>query len=377
MKKKLLTIALCTAMGMLLCACGKTNPTGTENVTGTPTGTADLTPQPTATLSPLEEAYLALPVTDYEEYVESTVLPEGYLGLEVDEITESDVDAYIQTVLEENKERVVKETALEMGDIAIIDYIGYIEGVMQDGASDYSQEIELGNSGYIDGFDEGLVGAKKGDTVVLNLKYPDNYFEKEKAGKDVTFEVKILSSAAQVLPEFTDELVTEVTSGSYTTVADFRLFAKGFLQEEARYTEVMDYLVENTTFGKMNEDYIAASLAFEKEYYAVMYGCESVAEFEEVFGAEESVIMWSMAEKRIRRYEQDRIVLYCVAKAENLELSEDEFIKRVTDYAESQGMTYAEIMVAEDEKALRQSMMMELAMEHLLDNVDVADKEAE
>ena len=377
MKKKILTITVCAAMGILLCACGKTNPTGNNNLTGTPTGTTELTPQPTPTLSPLEEKYLAMPVTDYEEYVATTVLPEGYLDLEVDAITEADVDAYVQETLAANKNRVVKDTALEIGDIVIIDYYGYIDGVMQDEASDYSQEIELGNSGYIDGFDEGLVGAKKGDTVVLNLKFPDNYWEKEKAGNDVTFEVTILSSAAQVLPEFTDEFVTEVTEGTCTTTEDYRLYAKGFLQEEVRYNTVMDYLVENATFGKMNEDYIAASLAFEKEYYAAMYGCTSVAEFEEIFGAEESVIMWAMAEKRIRRYEQDRIALYCVAKAENLEMTEDEFIARVTDYAMSMGVTYADVVATEGESALRQSMMMEFAMELLLEETTVVTKEAE
>ena len=109
----------------------------------------------------------------------------------------------------------------------------------------------------------------------------------------------------------------------------------------------------------------------------MQYLCESVEELEEAMGEETIAFLWEMVERQIRRYEQERVVLYCVAKAEGLELTEDEFIKRVTEYAESLGMTYAQILEIEDEKTLRQSMVMEAAMEHLLENIVVVDKEAE
>lgn len=377
MRKKMLTAIVCVAMSMALCACNTTDPVVSEKPTGTVTNAITLptaTAGPTATPTEVEEAYASLPITNYDDYVASTVLPEGYIGFEVEKITDHDVDVYIQEVLENNKERVLKDGPLELGDIAIIDYTGYLDGVAFEDGTDAGKELELGSGEFIEGFEEGLVGAKKGDTVSLNLKFPEEYHSAEMAGKDVVFEVKIHSSAAQVVPEFTDEFVTKVTSGEYTTTEDFRMYAKGFLTEERKYTGIMDYLVENAEFGKLNEDYISAAFDLEKQYYAMMYGFTSVEEFESVFGSDASKVLWTMVEKQIRRYEQDRIVLYCVAKAENLELSEDEYTEAVTEYAASNNMTLEQLYEVQDEATLRQSMLMEKALEHVLVNIVEVEK---
>lgn len=368
---------VCVAMSMALCACNTTNPAGGKNPTQAPadvTLPATSTPGPTATPTEIEEGYAELPITNYDDYAATTVLPEGYIGFEVDKITEKDVDIYVQEVLENNKDRVLKDGPLEMGDIAIIDYVGYLDGVAFEGGTDVSKELELGSGEFMEGFEEGLVGAKKGDTVSLNLKFPEDYWSEEMAGKEVVFEVKIHSSAALVLPEFTNEFVTEITSGEYTTVEEFRMYAKGFLAEERKYNSIMDYLVENAEFGKLNEDYISAAFDLEKQYYALMYGFNSVEEFETVFGEEASEVLWTMVEKQIRRYEQDRIVLYCVAKAENIELSETEYNEAVAEYAASNSMTLEELYEIQDEATLRQSMLMEKALEHLLVNIVEVEK---
>lgn len=379
MKKKMLTAALCVTMSAMLCACNTTNPAGGKNEAAGVTMTATSTPAPTATPTALELAYRNLPVSDYDDYVATTVLPEGYIGFEVAAVTEADVDAYVQEVLDNNRVREVKDTPLELGDIAIIDYVGYLDGATFEGGSAQSTELELGSGSMFmyEGFEEGLVGAKKGDSVVLNLKVAEDYWEADLAGKDVTFEVTIHSSATQVLPEFTDEFVTTLTSGAYTTTADFRSYALGFLEEERRYNKIMDYLVENTVFNDMNEEYIQAAFELEKEYWALQYGCASVEELELYMGADTAAFLWQLVEEQVRSYEQERVILYCVAKAENLELTEDEFIRRATEYAESVEMTYAELLEIENEKTLRQSLLMEYAMEHLLKNVVIVEKEAE
>lgn len=374
MKKKMLTAAVCAALSLALCACGS-NPTGAKNPTEASVPTD--TPAPTATPTALEQAYANLPISDYDEYVESTVLPEGYIGFEVEKVTEADVDVYVQEVLENNKVRELKEGPLEMGDIAIIDYTGYVDGVTFEGGSDVGAELELGSNYFIEGFEEGLVGAKKGDTVVLNLKFKDDYWAEDLAGKDVMFEVKINSASGMVLAEFTDEFVTKLTGGTYTTVEDFRSYAKGFLTEQRKYNSVMDYLVENATFGKFNEEYVQAAFVLEKEYYAMQYGYASVEEFETAFSAEASVVLWQMVENEIRRYEQDRVALYCVAKEQNLTFSEDEYATAVAEYAAENGMTVAELYKLQDEKSLRQSMLMEKALELLLDSIVEVEKGAE
>lgn len=376
MKKRWYTAAVCVAMSMALCACSNTNQT-VNDTTPTPVvgpETPESTPAATATPTVIQQMEENLPLTNYEEYVESTVLPEGYRAIEVEKVTEAEVDAYVQEVLENNKERQLKDGAIELGDIAIIDYTGYMDGVTFEGGSDVGFEMEVGNANFIEGFETGLVGAKKGETVTLNLKFPENYHSTDLAGKDVMFEVKINSVAAQVLPEFTDEFVTEITSGEYTTTKDFRDYSRGFLSEERRYNTVMDYLVDNATFGKLNEEYITAAFELEKEYYALMYGCESVAQFEEVYGAETSGMLWELVEYQIRRYEKDRVVLYCVAKAENMELSDETYNLKLAEYADSVGVTVEDVLAVQDEASLRQSMLMESALEFLLESAVEVEK---
>ncbi len=373
MKKKLLFVAVCAAMGMALGACNnkETKKTGGNATTTTTLTPAVTTEQPEVTKSPLELAAEGLLVTDYELYVESTVLPEGYKGIEVQAITDADVDGYIEEVRNANRERVLKDASQPIveTDIVIIDYVGYLDGVAFEGGTAYSAEVEIGAGGFIPGFEEGIIGAKKGDKLSLPLKFPEDYWDEEMAGKDVVFEITIHSVAAQVAPEFTDEFVTTITGGEYTTIGDFRLFSKGFLTEERKYNAVMDYLVENTTFEKMDEKYIMDSLDFEKLYYSYVYGFASVEEFESIFGAEASEVLWASREKAIRRLEQERVALYSVAKAEGLTLTESEFTEKATEYAESLEITLEELLADQEVATLRQSMLMESALELLLDSV--------
>lgn len=381
MKKKFIATALCVSVAMALCACGTKTPGESGVPTSMPTellatSTPEATPEVTTAPS-LDEAYAALPVTDYEEYVETTVLPEGYVGFEVVKITEADVDAYVQEVLENHKDRELKDGPVENTDIVIIDYTGYMDGVTFEGGSDMGAELEIGSGTFIEGFEEGLIGAMKGETRSLELKFPEDYHSAAHAGKEVVFEVKVNSIAAQVLPEFTDDFVAEVTSGEYSTTEEFRGYAMGYLAEERKYTEIMDYLVENATFGALNEEYIAETFELEKEYYAMMYGYNNVAEFEAAFGVENSTVLWAMVEKQIRRYEQDRIALYCVAKAENLTLEEEEYQAAIAEYAESNGMTVEKIYEIQDEASMRQSMLMEEALEYLLNNIVEVEEGAE
>ena len=207
---------------------------------------------------------------------------------------------------------------------------------------------------FIEGFEEGLVGAQSGDSLVMNLKFADDYWAPDLAGKDVVFEVKINSAAAMVVAEFTDEFVTTLTEGAYTTTEDFRSYAKGFLTEERKYNTVMDYLVENATFGKFNEEYVQQAFVLEKEYYALMYGFSSVEEFEERFTPEASAVLWQMVEQEIRRYEQDRVVLYCVAKEHNITFAEEEYTTAVEEYAAENGFTVEALYEMQSEESLRQ-----------------------
>lgn len=359
MRKKILAAVLCLSMGLTVCGCRESKK---------PEQGGTVTPQITGTETS--------PITDYDDYLATTILPEKYLGIEVDAITEAEIEAYIQEILEGNKERELKDGPLEEGDIAIINYVGYLDGVTFEGGSDFGVEVEVGNSGFIDGFDEGLIGAKKGETKILDLKFPDPYERNpDLAGKDVMFEVKINSAAAQITPEFTDEFITNWSEGEYTSAEAYREDTVEYLTQERIYLTVTDYLVENSAFVKINEEFVQEYFEAQKLIYAEYYGFSDVASLEEYLGEEGSNMLWTVIEEKARRDEQARVALYCVAIAENMTLTEDEFTKSATELAASEGMTLEVFLAQMGEKAVRQELLMMNALNYVMDNVVMKGEE--
>ncbi|MGN1083916.1 MAG: trigger factor, partial [Lachnospiraceae bacterium] len=322
MRKKILATLVCAAMGLAMCACSRTTPTDSE--IPTPQG---VTPDATVTTSPTEtggDTAEEVPITNYEDCVAVTKLAKDYIGIPVEKVTDAELEAYILEVLEENMLLEEKDGTVENGDVANIDFTGYLDNEPFEGGSDVGFDLEIGSGQFIEGFEEGLVGAKKGETRSLELTFPEDYRNNpDMAGKAVVFEVKVNAICRYVLPELTDEFIKELTSEEYTTVQAFKEYSLGLLTEEKEYLAVMDYLVENTEFAELNEAYIQASLDSMKSYYelyAQMFGVD-LETFFLYSGIPDSKAFWTEMESQMRRAEQERIVLYCVAKAEGITLT--------------------------------------------------------
>lgn len=365
MKKRFLAGALCAAMAVTMCACNvATKPTDTI-----PTPQLGATEAPTATTAPTEAVEEEIPITNYEECVAATTLPEKYLGIEVEKITDAEVDAYIQEILETYPSLEEKEGPVENGDTVNLDYVGTSEGEEFDSGN---MDLEIGSGSTIDGFEDGIVGAALGETRVLELTFPDPYTPNtDLSGKEAIFEVTVNSISRYVVQDFTDEVINELTGGEYTTTEAFTEYAFKLLTEEREYMSVMDYMVENTTFGELNEAYIEASLNSMKDYYgyyAALYGMD-VETFMLYQGVTDADAFWADMKEEMRRAEQERIVLYCVAKAENITITEEEYTESATALAESYGVTLEEFLADQDESYVRQSILMERALELLLENI--------
>ncbi|MBQ9767473.1 MAG: trigger factor [Lachnospiraceae bacterium] len=377
MRKKFLATMLCVAMGLTMCACGATTPSSSD--IPTPEVTATEAPEATATVAPTEganEEAEALPITNYDDCVATTTLPESYVGIEVAKITDEDVQAYFDELRLQNMALEEVDRAVEEGDVANIDFTGYIDGVAFDGGADTGFDLEIGSGQFIEGFEEGLIGAVKGETRSLELAFPEDYYSTDLAGKDVVFEVKVNTVSEYVLPEMTDDFVNKITSGEYTNVADFTEYANGLLTEEQEYMSVMDYLVENSTFGELNEAYVQASLDSMKEYYesyAAMFGVD-MESFMQMMGVTDTETFWNDMAEEMRRSEKERIVLYCVAKAENITLTEEEFTSSATELAESYSLTLDEFLADYDRTYVEQSILMERGLAYLLDNIVTVEK---
>jgi trigger factor len=117
-------------------------------------------------------------------------------------------------------EDVLETRAAQMGDISVIDFEGFVDGKALENGAGQDQNLELGSKQFIEGYEEGIVGMKVGETRTINLKFPTPYHSAELAGKPVDFKVTLKALKKKVLPELTDELLK--TIGANQTVEEFK-----------------------------------------------------------------------------------------------------------------------------------------------------------
>jgi len=176
----------------------------------------------------------------------------------VADITDSDIDAMIDKLRKQRSEWREVQRPAEESDRVNADYKGTIDGESFAGGEGEDLEIVIGSGSMIEGFESGLVGAKVGDTVEMDLKFPDDYQSKEVAGKDVHFSVAINAVEESELPEINEEFLKTfgVTDGSVDT---FRDELKSNMQRELEKnikakikSDVMDALLVENTFDIPN-----------------------------------------------------------------------------------------------------------------------------
>lgn len=188
----------------------------------------------------------------------------NYIGIEASAaepvVEDGLVDMYIQLyVLPQNAEsEVVENGTVEIGDIANIDFTGYLDGEAFDGGTGTGYDLMIGSHQFIDGFEDGLVGVKAGETVSLDLAFPDPYDTNPAlSGEPVVFEVTVNSITRQNLPEYTDEFVQSLNIEGCTTKKDF----EDYLYNSFYDSEVQTY--ENTIENTLT-DTIMSECTFEE-----------------------------------------------------------------------------------------------------------------
>ena len=171
-----------------------------------------------------------------------TVKPEVKLGdyksveykVEKEEITEEKVNEQIETLRNQHSEEILKEEGtIENGNIAVIDFEGFVDGVAFDGGKGTEYPLEIGSHSFIEGFEEQLIGMATDEEKDINVTFPENYAA-ELAGKPATFHVKVDGIKVKQLPELNDEFVAELEMGEEVkTVEDLKNHVKEDLQKNA------------------------------------------------------------------------------------------------------------------------------------------------
>lgn len=373
MRKKLLVFATISAMLFAATACSK----GGNDAVPTPEP-GQATVSPTAEAGSSTDTTEEAPYSNYDDYVADTVLPASYLGIEVKKVTDEDVNSYIQELLDESVYTEEVDHEVRTGDVVDIDYTGYMDGVAFDGGTGNIGTLEIGSGAFIDGFEDQLIGMKKGETRTIQVTFPDPYTNNpDYAGKAAEFVVTLNSVLQWVTPELTDAFVTELTEEQYTNTTDFLVAAREMLEYEQEYNDITKFLIENTTFNKLNTEMINYSYESTRSYYelyASMYGLD-LDTFLLYNGIYDTASFWTDLQTRYEEEEKIRVALYSIAIKENITLTEEERVELLTEIAADSGMTYEEFMEQQTstEEQTNQALYMEKALNYLRDNKVLVD----
>ncbi len=381
MKKKTAVLILCALMAAGLAACGGKGGENSSSVTGESIETSAVSS------SSQEDAVMSIPLTEGDDWkLEDCIVLGNYKGLKitktVGQVTDEEVDSYIQS--QATAEEVTDENAaVQDGDTVNIDYVGKIDGQEFDGGSAQGSVLVIGSDTFIDGFEDGLIGMKKGETKDLNLKFPDDYGNTDVAGKDVVFTVTLNSISRA--PEQDDAWVSSYTDGEYTTMDDYRAYMKESLQkgnEEAAdqqlNSDAWEQVESACTFLKLPKSYVEdGSEEFEKNVtsQAEQYNL-SLDDFIEQNGltAEE----YKVRKEQYGRYTaESRLLLDALMQAEQLTDDSQEYQDALAETEKAWGMTADALKEQYGEDTLKQYVETQMVLDKVIGYADVTETQTD
>ena len=167
-------------------------------------------------------------------FVKPVVTIDGYKGIAVEKkveaVTDADVDAEVEAARKRNARTIeVEGRAAEMGDIANIDYEGFVDGVAFAGGKGEGHDLTLGSGQFIPGFEEQIVGKTVGEEFDVNVTFPTEYHAEELAGKAATFKTKLNGLKAEELPALDDEFAKDVSE--FDTIDEYKADIKSKMEQ--------------------------------------------------------------------------------------------------------------------------------------------------
>ena len=372
MRKRFLAVVMCVCLGMTMFACGASKD---DNTKETESGTSEAT-EPAYTEEDLvDDSNGDLNILDYVDLGD-------YKGIELTKSITKVTDDEVTNEMESKAvELTGSDVTVEDGDTAIIDFVGKLNGVAFDGGTASNYELEIGSGSFIDGFEDGLIGVRKGDTVDLNLTFPESYPSTELAGKDVVFTVTV--NGVKRKPQLNDEWLAANTN--YATLAEFAAETKQKLEDAAETTASntlessgLDQVISNSTVKKYYKSLIEQGESqYEKRLnaYASAYG-KSLSELLAAQGMTESQYQ-NQKQKQAVSYAQVAMVVYAIAQDAGLSEADAEYQTILNDLANNYNMDAATFSSTYGESLVKSSVMSQYAMNYIVSNANVTTQEVE
>ena len=299
-----------------------------------------------------------------------------YKGVEVTkadaEVTDADVEEELKKVQDQNSRTVsVEDRAVKDGDMTVIDFEGFIDGEAFEGGKGENYPLTIGSHSFIDTFEEQMIGMNIGEEKELNVTFPEDYHAENLKGKPATFKVTVKEIKEKQLPELDDDFAQDVSD--FDTLAEYKDDLKKKIAERKeseakakKESEAIEKVVEaakmdipqamiDTQVNRMLEDF-----AMRLQQQGL-----SVEQYFQYTGMTADKIMEEMKPEAVKRI-KNSLVLEAVAKAENIEVSEEEFeaeLQKMADMYKMEIEKIKEFMQDAEAKQMKDDIAIQKALE--------------
>ncbi len=304
-----------------------------------------------------------------------------YKGIEVkktvEEVTDEKIDKAIEALRERNGRLVTVEgRAAQNGDVAVIDFEGFKDGVAFDGGSEKNYELNLGSGQFIPGFEDQIVGKNAGEEFTINVTFPENYQMKELAGQPAEFKIKLHELRAKELPDLDDEFVKDATD--FDTLDELKADYRKKLEESAEKAaeNAADNQLYEALIGKMTAE--IPQVMFEAQIDEMVRNFEmqlsqqgltldlyltytgmQMADFRKTFA--------DRAEKEVKI----RLALEKIAELENVEISDEKADEEYAKIAEQYNMPVEQVKMYISVEGLKADMKVAEAAKIVKDSAKI------
>lgn len=307
-----------------------------------------------------------------------------YKGIELKKVEytvkDEDIDHEIHHMQERNARLVnVEDRAVEANDTTVIDFEGFVDGVAFEGGKAENHELKLGSNTFIPGFEDQVVGMKTEEEKDINVKFPEEYFSKELAGKDAVFKVKVHEIKEKELPKIDDDFAKDVSE--FDTLKELKADIKA-KKEEANAQRSKNELQEVAVKAVAEATSIdIPSGMIEAEIDSMVQDMDQRLAYQGL-GLEQYL---KMVGKSMEDYKKDceepaqeavkmRLVLEAVAKDAKIQVTDKEIEEKMKELAAAYGRKEEELMKNEElKKNIEISIQSEKAMDYIIDHAKVKE----
>ena len=305
-----------------------------------------------------------------------------YKGVEIKKVEypveDKDVEHELGHMQEHNSRLVsIDDRELQNGDIATIDFEGFVDGVAFEGGKAENHELEIGSGSFIPGFEDQLVGMKIDDEKEIKVTFPKEYFSKDLAGKEAMFKVKLHEIKKKELPELDDEFAKDVSE--FDTLDELKASIKERLQKSNE--QRAKYEIEENAIKEVckNVKVDIPSGMIEMEVTHMMKDFEQRLSYQGLNMQQYLKMIGKTEEEMKKEYEpqaidgiKSRLTLEAIIKAEKIQATEEEIKEKMEEMAKSYGKKVEEISDNENLKNyIEEGIETEKAIDYIVKNAKI------